>query len=140
MAAAACREGGLWRPCSLAEGRVGQVTEGEGRAQAEHTQVGAGICHGLGGDRQQLEQAGGQSGPCHSHQKGDDQGSGEKGPRGFLQAGGVLGAGLLGDADHAPCGQARAQGCDRKHTVEALLMAANPVSPTILPTTKRSTS
>lgn len=92
-------------PCSLAEGRVGQVTEGERRAQAEHTQVGAGICHGLGGDRQQLEQAGGSQGPCHSHQKGDDQGSGEKGPRGFLQAGGVLGAGLLGDADHAPCGQ-----------------------------------
>lgn len=28
----------------------------------------------------------------------------------------------------------------RKHTVEALLIAANPVSPTILPTTKRSTS
>ncbi len=38
----------------------------------------------------------------------------KKGPRGFLQAGGVLGAGLLGDADHAPCGQARAQGCDKK--------------------------
>ena len=93
---------------------MGQVTEGERRAQAEHTQVGAGICHGLGGDRQQLEQAGGSQGPCHSHQKGDDQGSGEKGPRGFLQAGGVLGAGLLGDADHAPCGQARAQGCDKK--------------------------